>query len=58
MSTDEKALNARRRMCLDEQVTHVRVGWWWGEPVESVTVVGTAAELHGTVCTCCARRAS
>lgn len=54
----QKRLDGRRRMALDEQVTHIRAGWWWGEPTIAVTVIGTAVELHGTVCSCCARRAA
>ncbi|HEY1177554.1 MAG TPA: hypothetical protein VGF17_15460 [Phytomonospora sp.] len=53
----EKDLDARRRSHLAEESVHLRAGQWRGEPVEAVTFVGHARDLHGTVCTCCPQRA-
>lgn len=54
----EKEANARSRACFNEEVTHVRLGDWRSDLGTTVTLVGTAAQLHGTLCTCCPRRAA
>jgi hypothetical protein len=52
----EKEARHRLRECLDRTRTHIRAGDWRGPAVEAVAFVGMAADLHGTVCECCARR--
>lgn len=53
-----KDAKARLRACMDEEMTHLRVGGWRGAAVRHVELIGMAGDLHGTVCTCCARRAA
>lgn len=57
--SEQKRLNQRRRACLDKEVTHIRCNDWFGDVLEEspVTLVGRPEDLHGTVCTCCPRRA-
>lgn len=52
----EKDLNARRRSHMAGESTHIRVGSWQGTEGCEVQLVGRAADLHGTVCTCCKLR--
>lgn len=54
----EKESRASSRQCFDGELTHVRLGDWRGLYGAEVTFVGTAAQLHGTVCSCCPRRVS
>lgn len=54
----EKEAMQRSRDCLDQLVTHVRVGSWRGTEDCEVTLIGHVRDLHGTVCTCCPRRTS
>lgn len=58
MSAAEKELDGRRRACLDGAVTHLRCDEWFGDVLEEspITYLGTPADLHGPVCTCCPRR--
>lgn len=58
MSAAEKDAAARVRECLDEKRTHLRVGDWRGSQGCTVELIGTVADLHGSVCTCCPRRAT
>lgn len=52
----KKEANARVRACLDEQLTHVRIGSWRGNWDGYLELLGLASDLHGSVCTCCPKR--
>lgn len=56
---EEKDARRRQRACFDEELTHIRVGWWQGEvDDDAVVLVGLLRDLHGTACTCCPRTTS
>ncbi len=59
-ATEQKRLDQRSRVCLDKEITHIRCNEWFGDVVTEnpVTLIGYPADLHGTVCTCCKRRAA
>lgn len=52
----EKDLDSRRRSHMNEESTHIRVGTWRETAGDTIELVGHARDLHGTVCTCCARK--
>lgn len=54
--TLEKDLDSRRRAAMSDESTHIRIGSWQGTDGNTVELVGHARDLHGTQCTCCARR--
>lgn len=54
----DKESKSRLRACMDGEVTHLRVGWWSGQAIDRVSLIGMATDLHGTLCTCCSRRAA
>ena len=53
----DKDARARIRAAFDKDTTHLRVGSWNGLEGCSVEIVGTLSDLHGTVCSCCDKRA-
>lgn len=55
-SKADKESKARLRACFDNELVHVRLGDWREKGNAEVTLIGFAADLHGTVCTCCPRR--
>lgn len=50
---EEAEHRAKVRQMFDEEITHIRCGDWRGTKGAQVVFLGTVAQLHGTVCTCC-----
>ena len=48
----QKAADAKFRALMNGDLRHVQV-----KPADRITLIGNASDLHGSVCTCCARRA-
>lgn len=53
-----KEAGAKIRAAFERESVHLRVGSWDGLEGCDIKVVGLVSQLHGTVCTCCPRKAA